>query len=110
MIPVFLAVSILTFAMTNAAGNPVDLIRIGIKNLSPSQLQALNTFYHVNDPPFVRYFYWLSDFVRGNLGISLEGGTVAERVLPWISTTLELQLTSLLLALAIGIPVRIYSA
>jgi ABC-type dipeptide/oligopeptide/nickel transport system permease component len=110
MIPVFLAVSIVTFVITNAAGNPVDLIRIGIKNLSAAQLDALNKFYHVKDPQFVRYFYWLADFLQGNLGISLEGGTVSERVVPWIGTTLELQLLSLVLSLAIGIPVGVFSA
>jgi ABC-type dipeptide/oligopeptide/nickel transport system permease component len=110
MIPVFLAVSILTFVITNAAGNPIELIRIGIKNLSPAQLKSLQDFYHVNDPLFVRYFFWLSDFVRGNLGISLQGGTVAQLVVPWIGTTLELQLTSLFLALGIGIPIGVFSA
>lgn len=110
MIPVFLAVSILVFVMTNAAGNPIDLIRIGIKNLTAAQLKGLQDYYHLNDPLFVRYFYWLSDFVQGNLGTSLQGGTVAQKVLPWVGTTLELQLTSLFLALGIGIPVGVFSA
>jgi ABC-type dipeptide/oligopeptide/nickel transport system permease component len=110
MIPVFLAVSILTFLITNAAGNPIQLIRLGIKTISPTQMAALEKFYHVNDPVFVRYYYWLADFVQGNLGISLQGGTVASKIVPWVGTTLELQLTALFLALAIGIPVGIYSA
>ena len=110
MIPVFLAVSIITFVITNAAGNPIQLIRLGIKNLTPAQLSALESFYHVNDPVFVRYYYWLADFVQGNLGQSLQGGTVASKIIPWVGTTLELQLSSLLLALVIGIPVGIYSA
>lgn len=110
MVPVFLAVSIITFVMTNAAGNPIDLIRLGIHNLSASQLAALQQFYHVNDPVYVRYFYWLSDFVQGNLGQSMQGGSVAQHIVPWIGTTLELQFTALLLSLVIGIPVGIYSA
>ncbi|MDV3293544.1 MAG: ABC transporter permease [Nitrososphaerales archaeon] len=110
MVPVFLAVSILTFVMTNAAGNPIDLIRIGIKNLTTAQLKSLQDYYHVNDPIFVRYFYWLADFVQGNLGTSLLGGSVAQKVVPWIATTLELQLTSLFLALGIGVPIGVFSA
>jgi len=110
MIPVFIAVSILTFVITNAAGNPIQLIRLGIKNMSPAQLASLEAFYHVNDPVFVRYYYWLADFVQGNLGTSLQGGTVASKIVPWIGTTLELQFTALILSLAIGIPVGVYSA
>ncbi len=111
MIPVFLAVSILTYFVTAAAGNPIDIVKFGLKNLSPAQLQFLINYYHVNDPVYIRYFYWLWDFVHGNLGQSLVlGGPVAGLVVPWIGTTLELQLTSLFLSIAIAIPVAVYSA
>jgi peptide/nickel transport system permease protein len=110
IIPVFLAVSILTFLIANAAGSPIDIIKIGIHNISRSQLAALAAFYHTNDPITVRYFLWLSDFVRGNLGQSLYGGNVAQQMLPWVGTTLELQLVALVLSLGIGVPVGLYSA
>jgi ABC-type dipeptide/oligopeptide/nickel transport system permease component len=110
MIPVFLAVSVVTFIATNSAGNPIELIRIGLKNASPAQLAALADFYHVHDPIYTRYFLWLSQFVQGNLGNSLLDGSVAEHMFAWIGTTLELQLAALALSLLIGIPVGIYSA
>ena len=111
IIPVFLAVSIITFVATNAAGNPLQLIRQGIHNLTPSQLAALEAYYHVNDPVYVRYFYWLSEFLQGNLGISLVYNTpVASAIWNWLATTLELQLTATFLSLAIGIPIGVHSA
>lgn len=111
MVPVFLAVSVLTFVVTNAAGNPIDVIRFGIRNLSPSQLAFLQDYYHVNQPLYAQYFYWLSEFVQGNLGQSLVlGGSVSSLVGPWVLTTLELQLTALVLSLVIGIPIAIYAA
>lgn len=110
MVPVFLAVSILTFIVANAAGNPIDIIRIAIHNISPAQMISLEQFYHVNQPVTLRYFYWLGDFLQGNMGQSLYGGSVASRMLPWVATTLELQITALILSLAIGIPIGIYSA
>ena len=111
MIPVFLAVSIITFLITNAAGNPIDLIRIQFKSLPPGLLKALQDYYHVNDPIFVRYFYWLEEFVTGNLGVSLQtGAPVSTKIGDWIGTTLELQLAALFLALGIGVPIGIYSA
>ena len=109
-IPVFLAVSIITFLVTNAAGDPVQIVRLGIRNLNPAQLKAIQDYFHVNEPLYARYFLWLSDLLRGNLGQSLYSGSVAGKVVPWIGSTLELQIPALLLALAIGIPIGIYSA
>ena len=109
-IPVFLAVSIITFLVTNAAGDPVQIVRLGIRNLNPAQLKAIQDYFHVNEPLYTRYFLWLSDLLRGNFGQSLYSGSVAGKVVPWIGSTLELQIPALLLALAIGIPIGIYSA
>jgi len=109
-VPVFLAVSIITFLVTNAAGDPVQIVRLGIRNLNPAQLKAIQDYFHVNEPLYTRYFLWLSDLLRGNFGQSLYSGSVAGKVVPWIGSTLELQIPALLLALAIGIPIGIYSA
>ncbi len=109
-IPVFLAVSIITYVAMNAVGNPADIVRFGLKNPTAAQLQAIRDYFHVGEPVFVRYFFWLSDLLRGNLGRSLYSGTVAGSIGPWTLTTLELQIPALLLSLAIGIPVGIYSA
>ena len=109
-IPVFLTVSVITFLITNAAGNPVDIVRLGIKNMQPSQLLYLQQYFHTDQPVYIRYFYWLSDLLRGDWGNSLYSGTVTSLVAPWIGTTLELQIPALLLSLAIGIPIGIYSA
>jgi len=109
-IPVFLTVSIITFLITNASGNPVDLVRLGIKNATPEQIAALNAYFHVGEPVYTRYFLWLSQFVRGDMGVSLYSGTVASKILPWVLTTLELQIPALLISLGVGIPLGIYSA
>ncbi|HYC26429.1 MAG TPA: ABC transporter permease [Nitrososphaerales archaeon] len=110
-IPVFITVSVLTFLITNAAGNPVTIVRLGIKGaITPQYLALLNNYFHVNQPLYIRYFYWLSDFVQGNWGTSYFSGTVSSKVVPWIGITLELQIPALLLSLLIGIPIGIYSA
>jgi peptide/nickel transport system permease protein len=111
IIPVFLAVSIFTFLITNAAGDPIQLIRLQFKSMPPALLAALRSYYHLDQPLFVRYFLWLQQFVVGDLGFSpATGQPVSTKILPWIGTTLELQIAALLLSLGIGIPVGIYSA
>jgi ABC-type dipeptide/oligopeptide/nickel transport system permease component len=109
-VPVFLAVSIITFVGMNAIVNPVDIVRLGLRNPSAAQLQAVCDYFRCNQPVYERYFYWLVAFVQGDMGKSLYGGTVSGLIGPWIWTTLEIQIPALLLSLAIGIPVGIYSA
>ncbi len=109
-IPVFLAVSIITYLITNAAGDPVQIVKFGIRNITPAQLAQLKAYFHEGEPVYIRYFYWLSDLLQGNFGQSLYTGSVISLIIPRILTTLELQIPALLLALGIGIPVGIYSA
>jgi len=110
MIPVFLGVAMLTFFVGNAAGSPIDLIRIFLKNPNPAVLDALRHYYHLDRPVWERFLYWLWDLMQGNLGVSLSGRQVADQIGKWTLTTLELQVISLLLAVVIGIPVGVYSA
>jgi len=110
MIPVFLGVAILTFFVGNAAGNPINLIRAGLRNPSPAVLKALEEYYHLDKPVWERFLYWLWDLVHGNLGVSISGRPVLSQIGPWTFTTLELQVLSLVLAVVIGVPVGVYSA
>ena len=110
MIPVFLGVAILTFAVGNAAGNPIALIRAGLRNPNPAVLKALTDYYHLDRPIWERFLYWLWDLIHGNLGVSLSGRPVISQIAPWAFTTLELQILALILSVAIGIPVGVYSS
>lgn len=110
MIPVFLGVSILTFGVGNAAGDPIALIRIGLRNPSPAVLEALRKYYHLDQPVYMRYLNWLWNLLQGDLGTSVTGRSVAGQIGGWALTTLELQLLALFLAVAIGVPVGVLSA
>jgi len=110
MIPVFLGVSILTFGVGNAAGDPIALIRIGLRNPSPVVLEALRRYYHLDQPVHMRFLIWLWNLLHGDLGTSVTGRSVADQIGAWALTTLELQVLSLILAIVIGIPVGVLSA
>ncbi|HXZ89851.1 MAG TPA: ABC transporter permease [Candidatus Dormibacteraeota bacterium] len=110
MIPVFLGVAILTFAVGNAAGNPINLIRAGLRNPNPAVLKALTEYYHLDKPIWQRFLLWLWDLLHGNLGVSISGRPVISQIGPWTFTTLELQILALILAIVIGVPVGVYSS
>src|SRR4030043_1953114 len=98
MIPVFLGVSILTFVIVNAAGDPIALIRQGLRQAPPQVIEALKVYYHIDQPIYIRYLYWLWDILHLNLGVSVSGTPVIDRIGPWVFTTLELQIPALILA------------
>jgi len=110
MIPVFLGVTIITFIVSNAAGNPIDLIRVGLRRLTPELLAALEQYYHIDKPIYIRYLYWIWDLFHFDLGVSLSGTRVIDRIGPWVGTTLELQIPAILISLGLGIPIGVYSA
>lgn len=100
----------LTFFVGNAAGSPLDLIRIFLRNPSPAVIDSLRHYYHLDQPVWERFLYWLWDLIHGNLGVSISGRAVSDQIGAWVLTTLELQLTSLVIAVALGIPIGVYSA
>jgi peptide/nickel transport system permease protein len=110
MIPVFLGVSILTFVISNAAGDPIALIRLGLRSVSAEALKALEKYYHVDQPLYARYLYWLWELLHLDLGVSLSGPPVIDIIGPKIPLTLELQIPALILAVLIGVPIGVFSA
>ena len=66
-----LVASFVIFAALYAApGNPVSALSGG-RSLPPASMAVLEQRYHLNDPFFVQYWYWLSGVLHGNLGISI---------------------------------------
>lgn len=69
-----IAVSILSFILVSMS--PVDPIRayigeVGVANMSAENLARLEAYFGLDTPPVVRYWNWFTDFLQGNMGISL---------------------------------------
>ncbi len=69
-----IAVSILSFILVSMS--PVDPVRayigeVGIANMSAENLARLEAYFGLDTPPVVRYWNWFTDFLQGNMGISL---------------------------------------
>lgn len=71
-ISLLLAVSIITFVLVSAS--PIDPVQQYITGLgtavSPEQRAEIEDYWGVNEPPVERYFGWLSELLKGNLGES----------------------------------------
>jgi peptide/nickel transport system permease protein len=66
-----LVASFVIFAALYAApGNAVSALSGG-RSLPAASMAVLEQRYHLNDPFFVQYWYWLNGALHGNLGISI---------------------------------------
>lgn len=107
---VSLAVSMLTFAMVNLLPGDVAHV-IGGEDATPADIRAIRQDLGLDRHPVVRYFIWLGNALRGDLGISyLTREPVAQIILDRLPVTLELVVVSQCLALLVALPAGIFSA
>ena len=68
-IPVLLGVTFLTFVISRLiVPNPV--VAWAGRSPSAQTLAALTQQFHLKEPVYVQYWYYLSDLARGNWGVS----------------------------------------
>jgi len=94
---------------------PGDQITAGLGTeaaaLTPGQRQALVDYYGIDRPLVAQFFSWLANVFTGNLGYSSRAQqSVVTLIRSTLPVTLELAVLSLVLALAIGIPLGMLSA
>ncbi len=101
-----LVASFLIFAAMYAApGNPLAALSGG-RSLSPEAQAALEQRYHLDQPFFKQYWYWLSGAVHGDLGISITlkqdvSSLIAQRA--WITMSLVLYASILIVLIGVGL-------
>ncbi len=103
---VALAVSLLTFAMIHASGDPaIALVGEGGR---AQEIENVRSAYGLDRPFLEQYFDWLLRALRGDLGHSFTLRTpVADVIAARLPTTMLLAACALAFALALGIPLGV---
>lgn len=111
-IPILLVISIATFTlMSLVIGDPVLLILGPESNADQATIERLRQQIGVNRPLPVQYGDWVRHVASGDLGRSFRSPiSVRDAVGARLPVTLELTFLSLLLALAVAIPLGIAAA
>lgn len=103
-------ISIIVFASTHVLGINVARRVLG-REATPAQLEAFSKTHGLDRPIFDQYTSWLSDFVKGDWGMSAASvRPVSEIVVPRTINTLILALLAIVIALPISIMFGIYLA
>jgi peptide/nickel transport system permease protein len=110
LLPVLLAVSLLTFLIASLLPGDLAYTILG-DQATPERLAALRAQMGLDLPIWQRYGLWLWDVVHGDLGRSFRTGeTVLSAVLDRLPVSIELMVLAELMGLAIGIPLAILCA
>jgi peptide/nickel transport system permease protein len=116
MVPTLLIISVVSFTIIQLP--PGDYLTTEIAALEETgqqvdyeRVEALRKQYNLDRPIYVQYFYWMSGFIRGDLGMSFEWNRpvrdlIGERIL----LTMTISICTLLFIWSLAIPIGIYSA
>ena len=112
MIPLLLAISVVTFTFINLApGDPVTAMINPDQQLQAGDLEKMREYYGLNEPAPVRYVIWLREALTGNLGYSyMTKEPVLDRILARVPPTLELMGAALLISTVLGTTLGLLAA
>lgn len=103
-IPVLALASVAVFMILRLIpGDPADML--AGEDATPADVEEIREQLGLTDPIPVQYVKWLRDLGRGDLGVSIRTGVAVSELLRLaLPPTIELAVASLLIALALGIP------
>src|SRR4030081_1951689 len=110
LVPVLIAVSLLTFLIASLLPGDLAYVILG-DQATPEKVAALRHDMGLDPPVWGRYLSWLGHVLQGDFGRSFRTGqTVLQAVTERLPVSLELMVLAELCALAIGIPLAIICA
>lgn len=110
LLPVLLAVSLLTFLIASLLPGDLAYAILG-DQATPEKLAALRAKMGLDLPIWQRYLHWLWDVLQGDLGRSFRTGElVLNAVLDRLPVSIELMIMAEIMGLLIGIPLAILCA
>ncbi len=109
---VLLGVLVITFTLSHSYGNPIYAWLGKNAALHPKLVAIYEAEYHLNDPLYIQFWYYIVGLAHGNLGVSPSRGfekvsVVIEQTLPY---TLQITFFAVIFTLAIGIALGILAS
>jgi peptide/nickel transport system permease protein len=110
LVPVLLAVSLLTFLIASLLPGDLAYVILG-DQATPEKVEALRHDMGLDQPVLIRYFGWLGHILQGDFGRSFRTGqTVLQAVAERLPVSFELMILAELMGLLIGVPLAIACA
>jgi len=109
-IPTLFLVMVFVFILQRMLPGDPLLVMAG-EERDPEVLESLRKLYGFDQSIVVQFLVWIREVLSGNFGVSLRTGTpVTELIRQTLPVTMQLAVASLIIALAIGIPMGVLAA
>jgi len=116
LIPTLLGLTFLMFILTHAGGTHILIAEYLNPRLPETAknaaTQAIITRFHLGDPIYVQYFYWLWPVLQGDLGFTITPIPlpVTTAIALFMPNTLMLTIVASALTWILAVPIGVYSA
>ncbi len=110
---VVFGVTLITFVLARVLPQNVAEVWAGFQGFRTSEdtIRAVEEQYHLNEPLYIQYGYYLRDLVTLNWGTSpITTRPVADDIRTFLPNTIELSAAAMLLAVVVAVPLGIVSA
>lgn len=108
LIPTLIGLSVIVFALSRVGGiNTVIAAYINPHIPYAIQQKELIQEFHLNDPFWVQYFYYLEGLFKGNWGYTrtpVFSGPVTQAIAIFLPNTIQLSVVAFLIAILVAIP------
>ena len=109
MVLTFFGATFIVYALTFAnADDPIQALA-GERPITPSVRQALTERYHLDDPFFLQYWYYLKGLLTGDFGTSLTGRKISAMMTQAWPVTIKLALLAIVIAAGVAIVAGVIS-
>ncbi|MFE6995386.1 ABC transporter permease [Microbacterium sp. NPDC057659] len=110
LIPVFLGSTLLIYALVFAMpGDPIAAL-FGDKPPAPALLEAIRAEFHLDQPFFVQYFYYMKGLLTGDMGTTFSGQSVNEVLARTLPVTARLAVMAIAIEFVLSIIIGTISA
>lgn len=110
---VVLSVMTITFVLSHCLGGDPIYAWLGrAAGMHPELAQAYIRKYHLNDPIYIQYYYYLVNLAQGNMGYSASRDfiPVTEAIAQTLPYTIQIALFAIIITLVVGIFLGVVSA
>ena len=106
---VMVVVAFISFLLFQYVGDPVSFL-LG-QDATPEEIRSMRAALGLDKPFFVQFWHFLGNAAQGEFGMSLrQAAKVSTLIADRFPATLELALVAAVLALAVGVPMGVYTA
>ncbi len=116
-IPTILGLTFIVFVLSHVSGNNIILAEYINPRLTgvarQEALQKLILQFHLNQPIYVQYFYWLYEILKGNWGYTstpIFSGTVIKAIEIFLPNTIMIAIVASIIIWYLGTSLGVFSA